>query len=43
VGLAPFYGLENRVPAALRKKVAEIKRGIAKGSIPVDPAHYSGA
>jgi len=43
VGLAPFYGLENRVPAALRKKVAEIKRGIAKGSISVDPAHYSGA
>ena len=43
VGLAPSYGLERRVPASLRTKLAEIKRGIAKGSISVDPAHYAGA
>jgi basic membrane protein A and related proteins len=43
VGLAPLYGLENRVPGPLRTKLAEIKKGIANGSISVDPGHYAGA
>jgi basic membrane protein A len=43
VGLAPFYGLERRVPAVLRTKLVKIERGVANGSISVDPAHYSSA
>ena len=42
VGLAPFHGLESRVPISLPAKLDEIKRGIAEGSISVDPASYVG-
>jgi basic membrane protein A len=40
VGLAPFHGLDNRVPPSVRAKLKEIRSGIAKGSISVDPARY---
>jgi basic membrane protein A len=40
VGLAPFYGLESRVPVALREELDKIRRGIVNGSISVDPASY---
>jgi basic membrane protein A and related proteins len=43
VGLAPFYGLGDRVPASLLTKLDEIKAGIADGSISVSPASYLGA
>lgn len=42
VGLAPFHALESRVPISVQAKVAEIKRGVADGSISVDPANYLG-
>lgn len=43
VGLAPFYGLANRVPGKLRAELEEIKKGIADGSISLDPRSYAGA
>jgi hypothetical protein len=42
VGLAPFYGLENRVPVSLRTRLDKIKSGIEDGLISTDPASYLG-
>ena len=36
VDLAPFHDLENRVPADLKTRLAELRAGIADGSISVD-------
>jgi basic membrane protein A len=43
VGLAPFYGLGDKVSASLLTQLDEIKRGIANGSISVNPSDYLGA
>ena len=40
VGLAPFYNLESRIPRSLRAAIPALKRGIANGSVPVDPRAY---
>jgi basic membrane protein A len=40
VGLAPFYDLGDKVTATLQTKLDEIAKGIADGSISVDPASY---
>jgi basic membrane protein A and related proteins len=40
VDLAPFHDLEDRVPADLRTRLAELRVGIADGSISVDPRDY---
>jgi basic membrane protein A and related proteins len=40
VRLAPFHALEARVPVSVQAELDEIKRGIADGSISVDPATY---
>lgn len=42
VGLAPFHGFETSVPFSLPAKLEEIKRGIAEGTISVDPTSYLG-
>jgi basic membrane protein A and related proteins len=42
VGLAPFHGLESRVPRSVQGKLREIRSGIVDGSISVDPATYLG-
>ena len=42
VKLADFHQLELELPAGIRSKLAEIKRGIVEGSISVDPASYLG-
>ena len=42
VDLAPFHDLEDRVPGDLRTQLAELKAGIADGSISVDPGDYVG-
>jgi basic membrane protein A len=41
VGLAPFYELASRIPRSVRTRLAAVRRGIANGSISVDPATYS--
>jgi basic membrane protein A and related proteins len=40
VDLAPFHDLEDRVPADLKTRLAELRAGIADGSISVDPRDY---
>jgi basic membrane protein A len=40
VGLAPYYGLGKRVPARLRRELEKLERGIADGSISLDPKSY---
>jgi basic membrane protein A and related proteins len=42
VDLAPFHDLENRVPADLKTRLAELRAGIADGSISVNPRAYIG-
>ena len=41
VDLAPFHDLEDRVPGDLRTQLAELRAGIADGSISVDPRDYA--
>ncbi len=40
VGLAPYYGRSNRVPARLERELATVDKGISKGTISLDPASY---
>lgn len=40
VGLAPFHEFEDEVPARLGTELAEVRQGIADGSISIDPADY---
>jgi basic membrane protein A len=40
VGLAPYYGLGKRVPARLRRELEKLEKGIADGSISLDPKSY---
>ena len=42
VDLAPFHDLEDRVPADLKTRLAELRAGIADGSISVNPRAYIG-
>ena len=41
VDLAPFHDLEDRVPADLKTRLAELRAGIADGSISVNPRGYA--
>ena len=40
VRLAPFYDPTKQVPRSLRDELREIGRGVANGSISIDPARY---
>jgi basic membrane protein A len=40
VDLAPFHDLEDRVPQALSDRLAELRTGIADGSVSVDARDY---
>jgi basic membrane protein A len=40
VGLAPFHEWDSKVPAELKSKIDELKKGIADGSVSVDPKDY---
>jgi len=41
IDLAPFHDLDDRVPPDLKIGLAELKSGIADGSISVDPRDYA--
>jgi basic membrane protein A and related proteins len=40
VSLASFHNLDSSVPTSLKDQLARIKRGIADGTISVDPKDY---
>jgi basic membrane protein A len=41
VDLAPFYQLSKRVPTRLRKELRKLEKGIADGSVSLDPKSYT--
>src|SRR6266542_5873222 len=41
VGLAPFHEWDSKVPADLKSKLDELKKGIIDGTISVDPKSYA--
>ena len=41
VDLAPFHDLDDQVPADLKTRLQELRVGIAKGTISVDPGDYA--
>ncbi len=43
VGIAPFHDFDSKVPASLKSKLDDIKKGIIDGSISVDPKTYLSA
>jgi basic membrane protein A and related proteins len=40
VGLAPSYGLKSKIPGSLLIEIARVDKGVANGSIPIDPQTY---
>ena len=40
VGIAPFHDFDSKVPADLKSKLDELKKGIIDGSVSVDPKDY---
>lgn len=41
VKLAPYHGLGKHVPARLRRELEDLQKGIADGTISLDPASYT--
>src|SRR6266540_2817320 len=41
VGLAPFHEWDSKIPADLKSKLDELKKGIIDGTISVDPKSYA--
>jgi len=41
VGLAPFHDWDSKIPADLKSKLDELKKGIIDGTVSVDPKDYA--
>jgi basic membrane protein A and related proteins len=41
VGLAPFHEWDRKIPADLKSKLDELKKGVIDGTVSVDPKSYS--
>jgi len=40
VGLAQYYNLRSKIPRPVRTELSRVRKGIANGSVPVDPRAY---
>jgi basic membrane protein A len=40
VGLAQYYNLRSKIPRPVRIELSRVRKGIANGSVPVDPRAY---